>query len=295
MIDRQKMLEEQLLRENIRKAIHIVQEKHNKNEGYVRTIVQHLIKERTRVVYSHFAITMLNNFIQETVGNPDKPDGDHAFKEAYIDLSSSPEDREVFTEFVLDLASEDFNIMDANKQPKELGKSFVEKGFVEDEIEEEPEEDEIINVSIGDLEDNDGDLSPAEEEEEFALGEDGEIVEIEEEEEEPDSGIKVYSREAYQKIGASLRRYYGKIEKDRMLTKAVEIDGKEFQPDELSERDLFQIYFKKNIVLWAGRYEREFFGTTPETEIDIVSSGEEEEDLLGDELEDDGESINLNL
>lgn len=294
MIDRQKMLEEQLLRENIRKAIRIVKEKHNKKEDYVRTIVRRLIKEETRIVYSHFAITMLNNFIQETVGNPDKPDGDHAFKESYIDLSSSPEDREIFTEFVLDLANEDFKIMDANKQPKELGKDFVERGFVEDEFEEEPEEDEIINVSIRDLEDNGGDLTPAEEEEkEFALGEDGDVIEIEEEEEEPDSGIKVYSREAYQKIGASLRRYYGKIEKERLLTKAVEIDGKEYQPDELTERELFQIYFKKNIILWAGRYEREFFGTAPETEIDIVGAGEA--DLSGDELEDDGEAIDLGL
>ena len=245
MINRQNMLEEQLLRENIRKAIQIVKEKHNKNENYVRTIVRHLVKEGSpSVKYEYTALNLLAHFIKE-------------------------------------------------------------KGFVEDEpeeVEEEPEEDEVINVSIGDLEDNGGDLTPAEEEEEeFTLGEDGEGIEIEEEE--PDSGIKIYSREAYKRVGPSLRRYYGQIEKDSMLKKAVEIDGKEYQPGELSERDLFQIYFKKNIVLWAGRYEEEFFGTTPETEIDIEGAEEELEtgvdDMgLGDEegFEEEGEEeIDLGL
>jgi len=286
MIDRQKMLEEQLLRENIRKAIRIVKSKHNKNEDYVRTIVRHLIKETSQVKYEYTALNLLAHFIKETVGDPSKPDSNPAFKDAYTDLSSGPGDREVFTEFILDFSNEDFKTMDANKQPKPLGQDFVEKGFVEDEveIEEEPEEDEVINVSIGDIEENGGDLTPAEEdEEEFTLGEDGEGVEIEEEPE-PDSGVKIYSREAYKRVGPSLRRYYGQIEKDSMLKKAVEIDGKEYQAGELSERDLFQIYFKKNLVLWAGRYEDEFFNNTPETQVDIEAGGEEEEiDVSGED------------
>ena len=286
MIDRQKMLEEQLLRENIRMAIRIVKEKHNKQEEPVRDIVRHLIREASQVKYEYTALNLLAHFIKETVGDPSKPDSNPAFKDAYTDLSSGPEDREVFTEFLLDFANEDFRTMDANKQPKALGQDFVEKGFIEDEPEEieEPEEDEVITVSVGDLEENGGDLAPAEEDkEEFTLGEDGEGVEIDEEPE-PDFGVKIYSREAYKRVGPSLRRYYGQIEKDSMLKKGVEIDGKEYQPGELSERDLFQIYFKKNLVLWAGRYEDEFFGETPETQIDIEAGGEEEEiDLGGDE------------
>jgi hypothetical protein len=285
MIDRQKMLEEQLLRENIRKAIRIVKEKHDKQEEPVRNIVRHLIKEASQVKYEYTALNLLAHFIKETVGDPSKPDSNPAFKDAYTDLSSGPEDREVFTEFLLDFANEDFRTMDANKQPKPLGQDFVEKGFVEDEPEEieEPEEDEVITVSVGDLEENGGDLTPAEEdEEEFTLGEDGEGVEIDEEPE-PDSGVKIYSREAYKRVGPSLRRYYGQIEKDSMLKKGVEIDGKEYQPGELSERDLFQIYFKKNLVLWAGRYEDEFFGETPETQIDIEAGGEEDMGLGAEE------------
>jgi hypothetical protein len=290
MIDRQKMLEEQLLRQSIRKAIKIVKEKRNREEQPIRDIIRHLIKEASQVKYEYTALNLLAHFIKETVGDPSKPDSNPAFKDAYTDLSSGPEDREIFVEFLLDFANEDFKTMDANKQPKPLGQDFVEKGFVEDEPEvlEEPKEDEVITVSIGDLEDNGGDLAPSEDEDEdITLGEDAESVEIEEE---PESGVKVYSREAYKRIGPSLRRYYGQIEKDSMLKKAVEIDGRDYQIGELSERDLFQIYFKKNLVLWAGRYEDEFFNDTPETQVDIEAGGEEEEIDLGGEEEMDAEA-----
>ncbi len=200
-------------------------------------------------------------------------------------MTSSTEDRELFTEFVLDFANEDFSTIDADKQPKALGQDFVERGFEEEEVEEEPEEDEVIKVSVSDIEDNEGDLNPPEEEEEeeiFTLGEDGESVEIEEET--ADSGIKIYSREAYKRIGPSLRRYYTQIEKDSPLNKGVQIDGRDYQPGELSERELFRIYLKKNILLWAGRYEDEFFNDTPETQIDLEAGGEEEE-IVADEEE----------
>jgi hypothetical protein len=277
MIDRQKMLEEQLLRENIRRAIHIVKEKHNKDENYVRTIIRHLIKEETVIKYEYTALNLLAHFIKEVVGDPSKPDSNPAFKDAFTDLTSSTEDRELFTEFVLDFANEDFSTIDADKQPKALGQDFVERGFEEEEVEDEPEEDEVIKVSLSDIEDNEGDLNPPEEVEEeeiFTLGEDGESVEIEEET--ADSGIKIYSREAYKRIGPSLRRYYTQIEKDSPLNKGVEIDGRDYQPGELSERELFRIYLKKNILLWAGRYEDEFFNNTPETQIDLEAGGEEE-------------------
>jgi len=286
MIDRQKMLEEQLLRENIRKAIRIVKNKRNKDENYVRTIIRHLIKEETTIKYEYTALNLLAHFIKEVVGDPSKPDSNPAFKDAFTDLTSSTEDRELFTEFVLDFANEDFSTIDADKQPKALGQDFVERGFEEEEVEEEPEEDEVIKVSVSDIEDNEGDLNPPEEEEEeeeiFTLGEDGESVEIEEET--ADSGIKIYSREAYKRIGPSLRRYYTQIEKDSPLSKGVQIDGRDYQPGELSERELFQIYLKKNILLWAGRYEDEFFNDTPETQIDLEAGGEEEE-IVADEEE----------
>jgi len=284
MIDRKDLFKEQLLRENIRKAIRIVKERQNQKEGYVRTIVRYLLKEATIVKYEYTALNLLAHFIKEVVGDPSKPDSNPAFKDAFTDLTSGIHDRELFTEYILGFADEDFKTIDADREPKPLGQEFVEKGFVDDEEEMEeltPEEDEVITVSVGDLEGRGGDLTadPEEEEEEiFTLGEDGEF---EEEEEDADSGIKKYSREAYKRVGPSLRRYYSQVQKDSPLKKGVEIDGKEYQPGQLSERELFRIYFQKNLILWAERYEDEFFTEEPEIDVDFENDSEfeGEEDL----------------
>ena len=283
MTNRQDILEEKLLRENIRKAIQIVKNKHAKQEQYVRSIVSTLLKEATIQKYEYTSLNLLAHFIKEVVGDPSKPDSTPAFKDAYTDLTSSHEDRELFVEYILDFATEDFRTIDADKEPQSLGQSFVDNGFQdeqEEEQEEEPEEDEVITVSIGDLEEKGGDLSTdpetsdeEDEEEIFTIGEDAEEVEIQEE----NTGIRKYSREAYKRIGPPLRRYYGQVQKDSRLKKAVAIDGKEYAPGDLSERDLFRIYLKKNLLLWSERYEDEFFDTAPEVDVDIQSNEEEQE------------------
>lgn len=294
MIDRKNLIKEQMLRENIRKAIRIVKERQNKKENYVRTIVRYLLKEATIVKYEYTALNLLAHFVKEVVGDPSKPDSNPAFKDAFTDLTSGIHDRELFTEYVLGFADEDFKTIDADREPKPLGQEFVEKGFVDDEENMEelpPEEDKVITVSVGDLEERGGDLTadPEEEEEEiFTLGEDGEFGE---EEVDADSGIKKYSREAYKRVGPSLRRYYSQVQKDSPLKKGVEIDGKEYQPGQLSERELFRIYFQKNLILWAERYEDEFFTDEPEVDVDFeADAAREDEEELGAE-----EVLNLGL
>ena len=188
MTSRQDILEEQILRENIRKAIRIVKNKHQKQEQYVRSIVSTLLKEATVTKYEYTSLNLLAHFIKEVVGDPSRPDSSPAFKDAYTDLTSSHEDRELFVEYVLDFANEDFKTIDADKEPQALGQSFIDNGFQDEEeaeMEEEPEEDEVITVSIGDLEDQGGDLAyepeeEVEEEEVFTLGEDAEEIEVEE-------------------------------------------------------------------------------------------------------------------
>ena len=168
MTSRQDILEEQLLRENIRKAIRIVKDKHQKQEQYVRSIVSTLLKEATVTKYEYTSLNLLAHFIKEVVGDPSRPDSSPAFKDAYTDLTSSHEDRELFVEYVWDVANEDFKTIDADKEPQSLGQSFIDNGFQDEEeveMEEEPEEDEVITVSIGDLEDQGGDLAYEPEEE----------------------------------------------------------------------------------------------------------------------------------
>ncbi len=286
MINRSDIIMEQLLRENIRKAIQIVKNKNLKQENYIRTIVKSLVSEAATIKYEYTSLNQLAHFIKEAVGDPSKPDSNPAFKDAYTDLTSDHQDREQFVEFIIDFADEDFKTIDANKEPKPLGQDFVDKGFVDDEAEEvvEPEEDGIVKVSIEDLEDRGGNIAgEADEDEEgeeddiFSIGEDGEIVE-----DEDTSGVKRFSRESYKRIGPVLRRYYLNVPKDVAIKKAVKIDEKEYSAGDLSERDLFKIYFKKNMALWAERYEDEFFNDMPETNIDIES----EEETNSSDIED---------
>ena len=288
MINREDFLKEQLLRENIRKAIKIVKARNLKEETYVRNIIKSLLSEAQTFKYEYTSLNQLAHFIKEAVGDPAKPDSNPAFKDAYTDLTSDHNDREQFVEFIIDFADEDFKTIDMEKEPQPLGQEFVEKGFVDLDSEqpEQPEEkDELIKLSIEDLEDRGGDVAgepDAEEEEEdeiFSIGEDGEIVEDPEEEL---AGIKRFSRESYKRIGPVLRRYYLNVPKNTPIKKAISIDGKEYGAGELSERDLFKIYFKKNMALWADRYEDEFFNDRPETNIDIDS----EEEIGAEEVED---------
>lgn len=291
MINRDELIAEQLLRENIRRAIRIVKERKNKEENVVRSIIRSLISEGTTVKYEYTSLNQLAHFIKEAVGDPAKPDANPAFKDAYTDLTSSHEDREVFVEYVLDFADEDFKTIDADRQPTPLGQDFVEKGFVDVEEEEEPEEekDEMIKVSIEDLEDSGGDLTLQPDEEEieleeeiYSIGEDGEIIEDDKE----SSGVRRFSREAYKRIGPVLRRYYLNVPKDAPIKKAVQIGDEEYAAGDLSERDLFKIYFKKNMVLWAERYEDEFFSDGPDVNVDIDSDEEVEIEEIptGEEL-----------
>ena len=160
MTNRQEILEEKLLRENIRRAINIVKDKKLQKENYIRTIVRHLITE-TEINYEYISLKRLSNFIKQQVGNPAKMDGEPSFKEGYIQFSSSKENRERYLEYILDLANEDFKTMDANLEPQSLTGDFVEKGFsADEEPEEDIEDDEVLTVSIQDLEDGDGDVSP---------------------------------------------------------------------------------------------------------------------------------------
>ena len=278
--DRKDIIEEQLLRENIRKALSIVEKRINAKESIVRNLIGRLLREAAEVKYDYTSLNLLAHFVKEAVGDPSKPDSNQAFKQAYTDLSSNKENREMFVEFILDLAKEDFQTLDAGEEPLDLNKDFVEKGF--DAGEEEEEEtvepkDTFMKVSVQDLEDADGDVTmePEEEEDEaeFTLGEDA-VNEAENDNDE----IKKYAREAYKRIGPPLRRYYGQVQKDNTIDEEITIDGKSYGPGEMTEGELFKIFFEKNLKLWADRYEDVFFDENPESNFEIS-----DEEPIGDE------------
>jgi len=289
MISRKEILEEQLLRENIRKALTVVQKRINEEDNTLRILIRQLLREAAEVKYDYTSLNLLAHFVKEAVGDPSKPDSNQAFKQAYTDLSSNIQDREMFVEFILDLAKEDFQTLDAGEEPLDLNKDFVEKGF--DAGEEEEEEtvepkDTFMKVSVQDLDDAGGDVTmePEEEEEdeaEFTLGED-----TANESDNDNEEIKKYAREAYKRIGPPLRRYYGQVQKDNTIDEEITIDGRTYGSGEMTEGELFKIFFEKNLKLWADRYEDIFFDNTPNSDFE---PGEEEpteepvEEPIGDE------------
>ncbi len=81
----------------------------------MRTIVRSLVSEATTMKYEYTSLNQLAHFIKEAVGDPAKPDANPAFKDAYTDLTSSHEDREVFVEYVFEFWYEDFKTIDADR------------------------------------------------------------------------------------------------------------------------------------------------------------------------------------
>ena len=125
MINREEFMKEQLLRENIRRAIGLVKKKRINEERYVRQIVKSLLSEATTFKYEYTSLNQLAHFIKEAVGDPSKPDSNPAFKDAYTYLTSDHQDREEFVEFIMDFAAEDFTTIDENKEPVALAQDFV--------------------------------------------------------------------------------------------------------------------------------------------------------------------------
>ena len=76
-----------------------------------------------------------------------------------------------------------------------------------------------------------------------------------------------------------------------------------FEAGSLTERDLFKIFYKINVLSWSGRYNNEYFNDQPITDVEIAPPGGEDmgmEDTLegGEEGEmggEEGEEFDIDL
>lgn len=254
MFDRQDILEEQLLRENIRKAIRIIKNKRLNEEKSVRGIIQSLLNE---VKFEFTALNRLKHLINNVIWNND--DSDTAFKEAYTDIASGREDRDEFVKWIMHFSNIEFDTVDAIVDPSEI----------EPESEETSPEEQIT-VSLDDLEKRGGDVTfdPELEEEDELIGED-----TPEKDDEESEGIKKLAEEAYDLINTQLEKSYGGVPKE-FLKKPVEVDGVTYPPGEKTERWLYRVYYEKNLMLAAARYEDMYFDESPDTDIQIAPDEE---------------------
>jgi len=257
MIDRKELVEEELLRESIRKAIKIVKSRKSQEEVAIRTIVRALLRESRQVSYEYTTLMKLGEFFIEVIGGA-KEGAQTAFRREYTSLTSSREAREEFVEHILDFARADMNLLNAGQAPREFPSDFEDAGF-EEERPEEPEEleDEDISVSIEDLDAAGNDLAePIPEPEEDILGEDPPEQTPEEERSEDISTLRS-ARRAYKTIGPALDKAWNDSPVKDIVDKELTIEGKVYPPGTLTEGDLFQIYFDINLKLWTDKIEQE--------------------------------------
>jgi hypothetical protein len=260
MFDRKDILEEQILRENIRKAIRIIKNRRLNEEKITRTIVRSLLEEAKQFKYPITALNQLAHLVGEQIWNNDSK-SNLTFKDMYTDIASNKRDRDEYVKWILHFSNIDFDTIDADVSPGE-----IEAEPEEVTSEEEPD---ILTVSLDDLERNGGDITMEPESQEDVLGEDAPEVEQEEEE---SIGIKKMAEDAYAKIGPVLRRYYPNP--DSPLESSVEVDGVVYPPGEKTERWIFRVYYEKNVNLAADKYEEEYFDPSPDS---ISDSGFDEE------------------
>ena len=290
MIDRDDFIKEQLLRENIRKAINIVKKKNLKEDKYIRTIVRSFLKEALDAPrYEYNSLNQLGHLMTRVFGSqsPKKQKGKFAFKEAFIDLVSSEEDRQIFVEFILDFSEETMDNIDAGEDLENVkkGRSSIENDAEEDIDLEDSEEDEVVTIKVSDIPGGDmGADSGETEEEDFTLGEDSQELTQDEE----NAELKKYTEKAYESggIATALIEFYTNFP-DNIIKDEVVLDTREniflpesekqykvFPANSLTERDLFKIFYKVNVLSWAGRYNNDYFNDNPITQVSVASPGD---------------------
>ena len=248
-MERKQLLEEQLLRENIRKAIRIVKNKRLNEEKYVRTIVKSLLKEAERALYDYTSLNRLDTLFRDVIGGA-RESSNTKFKEEYMSLTSDPSERGEFIEHILNMAAADFNQLRSNGAVRTMGPDFAENGYEVEEPPEVEEPEEPLTVSIEDLAAQGGDMLPKEDEESEPEVEDI-IGEDPPEESESDSTFMA-ARAAYASIAPALEKFWlasptqGPVKASPDLPSSVKTEG-----------DLFQHLFNVNIRLWAQKLETE--------------------------------------
>jgi hypothetical protein len=277
MIDRNDIIEEQLLRENIRKAIEIVKKRRSEGEGHIRTIIRSLLKEVAETPrYEYNSLMQLHKLMLRDFGSK-SGDSNPVFKEGFIDLVSSAEDREVFVEFILDFSEDLMNRIDAGEDLES-----IKKGEKEEKQPEEEEEDDTLTVSIGEIPGGDLDAQSDEEldeelDDEFTLGEDGSL------EQEANAELKNYSQKVFNSLAANIESFYTNFPNpNKLIEDDVIIDTRENEllpkserrykvhPGRtITERDLFKIFYRINVLSWAGRYNEEYFSDVPRADIEL--------------------------
>jgi len=279
MKDRNDFIAEQLLRENIRKALTTVKTKKAQKalneETELRGVIRKLLKEKIavgdEVPHQKTGINKLRDTLKKIVPQ---------IRDDYLNLTTDKAQRKSYIAHLVNgidnlLAPINTNI-DA---PEPSDKQDLEEEIEISVSDEEAADDENF-IDIGD------DILPSGEEEE-----DEEGIEISDEEELVTRGLDTDENDETGRNAA--------IETFKQIQSAIVTDFSVLANDE--DREIYHDYLKTNILLWRDRFEEVLTKnlpepTTPEYEEEKagVQPGEDKEDTGGeDNLEDLLEIIDL--
>ena len=268
MIDRNEFIEEQLLRENIRKAIKIVKSKKEKialqEDQMLRSVVRKmLMEEKTPVAdetpHEKTGINYLRTTLKKIVPT---------IKDAYLSLTTSEDQRKSYIAHLVNgidnlLAPIEMNAAAPNQAPEvALGEGGLEEVEVSVGGSEEPEE----FIDIGDM----------------GLSGEEEVEEEEPEDQDLMTMTTGMNGDDHDETGrnAALATF-------KQIQGNIVDDFEQLAADE--DRELYHDYLKTNILLWRDKFEDALSQnmpepTTPEYEAEVGGASREVPEPMEEEL-----------
>lgn len=265
MKDRNELIEEQLLREVVRKAIRLAKKQklneQKQDENILRQVVRKLISEKVAVAddtpHQKTGINKLRKTLKKIIPT---------YRDEYLSLTTNKEQREAYVSFLVNGLKNLLSAIETNIDAPEPSGNMDE--VVDVQIGDDEEEDKFID--IGDM----GVMDPEPEPEE--IDDDEQLLGTGMEDQEQSEDVQTGRNAALSVL--------------KQIRGTVVSDFSELANDE--DRELYYDYLITNMLLWRDEFE-DFLGkgletpTTPEYEkekdakgIGPSDEGGEEEDLL---------------
>jgi len=239
MKDRIELVEEQLLRENIRKIIKIARkkkvEKETLEESTLRSVIRGIIQEKIaindEVPHEKTGINKLRRTLKKIIPQ---------IRDDYLTLTTDPAQRKSYIAHLVNgvdnlLAPIETNI-DAPDSPK--NNDSIEEDM-EEQIDIEVGSDDDQFIDIGD------DILPSEEEEEIEIDDEEELVTRGLDTKENDETGRNEAIATFKQIQGTIVDDFGTLANDE-------------------DRELYHDYLKTNILLWRDRFEEVLSTNQPE-------------------------------
>ena len=239
MKDRIELVEEQVLRENIRKIIKIARkkkvEKETLEESTLRSVIRGIIQEKIaindEVPHEKTGINKLRRTLKKIIPQ---------IRDDYLTLTTDPAQRKSYIAHLVNgvdnlLAPIETNI-DAPDSPK--NNDSIEEDM-EEQIDIEVGSDDDQFIDIGD------DILPSEEEEEIEIDDEEELVTRGLDTSENDETGRNEAIATFKQIQGTIVDDFGTLANDE-------------------DRELYHDYLKTNILLWRDRFEEVLSTNQPE-------------------------------